>query len=134
MNAVERAKEFATKKHAGQTRKGGEAYISHPEKVASFFQDEDFQIIAWLHDTIEDTDATREEIAEYFGGDIASCVYVLTHKEGQTYEEYINDIATSKHLAEIKIADICANLSDNPTKRQIKKYYHALCQLRNSHR
>jgi len=64
---LDAALQFATEKHAGQTRIGGEPYISHPVSVAKMLReegyDEEYQIAGLFHDLLEDTDATYEEIA-----------------------------------------------------------------------
>ena len=128
---IEKAREFATKKHSGQYRRDGVTpYIVHPEKVASMFDDNSTKkIVALLHDTIEDTDTTYEEISELFGQGIADDVITLTHNWDETYDEYINKVKKSIFCTEIKIADIVCNLSDNPTEKQIKKYYKTLVRL-----
>ena len=74
--------DYATKKHDGQLRKSGEPYIIHPLFVASFIiewgMDIDSVIAGVLHDTVEDTDATLEEIEELFGRDVAFLVDGVT--------------------------------------------------------
>ena len=66
---VQLALTFATEKHKGQKRIGGNDYISHPlavyEMVKKQGHGEDFQITALFHDLLEDTDATEEEIAKF---------------------------------------------------------------------
>src|SRR3989338_5347383 len=75
---VEDAFEFAKDAHAGQTRYSGEPYIIHPLHtayyLADFHPDEDTVIAALLHDVLEDTDRTREEITERFGKNVCSLV------------------------------------------------------------
>lgn len=72
---LEKAIHYATDKHDGQLRKSGEPYITHPLQVAAMLidwgMDIDSVIAGVLHDTVEDTDATLEEITELFGRDIA---------------------------------------------------------------
>lgn len=72
MTKIEKAKEFATRVHEGQVRKGsGVPYIEHPEKVAKILTDmgasEDVICAGWLHDTVEDTDVTLEQVISEFG-------------------------------------------------------------------
>ena len=81
----QRAKDFATLFHASidQRRKyTGEPYISHPaavvELVRSVPHTEDMICAAWLHDTVEDTPATLDEIEEVFGFNVAAMVEMLT--------------------------------------------------------
>lgn len=75
----EKALEFATKAHEGQVRKGSKVpYITHPVSVAELVEkfggSEQAQVAALLHDTIEDTEVTFEELREEFGYDIALMV------------------------------------------------------------
>lgn len=76
------AVDFATEKHAGQTRKSGEPYITHPLSVAAklidWNMDIDTVIAGVLHDTVEDTDATLSEIESLFGRDISFLVDGVT--------------------------------------------------------
>ncbi|MBR4765242.1 MAG: bifunctional (p)ppGpp synthetase/guanosine-3',5'-bis(diphosphate) 3'-pyrophosphohydrolase [Clostridia bacterium] len=78
MSKFEKAVEFAVKAHSGQRRKDGGIYILHPFEVAaiagSMTFDEDVLCAALLHDTVEDTDVTAEDIFENFGPDIALLV------------------------------------------------------------
>lgn len=77
-----RAIDYATKKHEGQLRKSGEPYISHPLAVAAniieWGMDIDSVVAGVLHDTVEDTSATLEEIEEQFGRDVAFLVDGVT--------------------------------------------------------
>ncbi len=90
---VIKAFEYAKKKHEGQMRSSGEPYYTHPMEVASILadmkMDTDTIITAILHDTIEDTDATYEDIEDKFSKDVAELVNgvsKLTRIESQTIE------------------------------------------------
>ncbi len=79
---LEHAIDYATKKHKGQKRKSGAPYITHPLAVAhtliEWDMDIDSILAGVLHDTVEDTDATLEEIENYFGRDVAFLVDGVT--------------------------------------------------------
>jgi (p)ppGpp synthase/HD superfamily hydrolase len=79
---IQRAIDFAAKAHEGQFRKSGEPYIVHPVLVASIVSalggDESMVISAVLHDVVEDTPVTIEEVQELFGSDVAALVDGLT--------------------------------------------------------
>lgn len=79
---LEHAIDYATTKHRGQKRKSGEAYITHPLSVASTLIEWDMDIdsilAGVLHDTVEDTEATLEEIENLFGRDVAFLVDGVT--------------------------------------------------------
>lgn len=85
---IEKAIEFATRKHEGQVRKyTGIPYIKHPEEVAGIMErygrGEAAIVAAWLHDTVEDTDATLAEVREIFGAEVAEIVDFLTDIESE---------------------------------------------------
>lgn len=79
---LQKAVDYATEKHHCQTRKSGEPYITHPLQVAATLidwgMDIDSIVAGVLHDTVEDTDATLEEIVELFGKDVAFLVDGVT--------------------------------------------------------
>ena len=81
-NLLNKAYVYAMQKHGTQTRANGDPYFSHPLEVAGILTDlklDDATIaVALLHDTIEDTDATRAEIDQMFGEDIGALVEGLT--------------------------------------------------------
>ena len=67
---IEKAKAFATARHAGVVDKAGEPYTGHLERVASHLLDHpEAAVVAWLHDTAEDTGVSLETIAALFGSD-----------------------------------------------------------------
>ena len=79
MTLLDKAIDFATKAHAGVTRKGKNTpYILHPLEamliVKDLTDDEKVLAAAVLHDTVEDTDVTKDDIREIFGGDVARLV------------------------------------------------------------
>lgn len=116
---------FAAKKHKTQKRKGadGEPYINHPLEVLNLLanvgnvQDYDILIAAVLHDTIEDTETTEEEIAELFGENICQMVLELTDDKSlpkavrkQLQIEHAPHISTGAQ--QIKLCDKISNIRD----------------------
>jgi (p)ppGpp synthase/HD superfamily hydrolase len=85
-NIILRAAAVARDAHKGQERKySGRPYITHPARVAAQASilpgaTEALVAAAWLHDTVEDTDLTLEDVRESFGEEIASIVHGLTNK------------------------------------------------------
>ncbi|MBI4906605.1 MAG: bifunctional (p)ppGpp synthetase/guanosine-3',5'-bis(diphosphate) 3'-pyrophosphohydrolase [Acidobacteria bacterium] len=123
MHAILRAAHFAAECHAGQRRKGanGEPYINHLLEVASLVAgvldspDEHVVIAALLHDTIEDTGVTREQLTREFGADVASLVVEVTDDKSLPKAERKRlQIASAPHKSRraqlIKIADKISNL------------------------
>ena len=91
--AIERAVDFARVKHEGQVRASGEPYYTHPVEVAGLLADMKMDpatiITAILHDTLEDTETTMDELKKLFGEDVANMVNgvsKLSRIEGQTVE------------------------------------------------
>ena len=111
---VQLALNFATEKHKGQTRIGGEAYITHPIAVCEMVKgqgyDEDYQITALFHDLLEDTDATEEEVLRYGNERILAAVKLLTKKKGYDMAQYIEAIKGNEMAFAVKSADRLHNL------------------------
>ena len=110
---------FAERAHKGQKRWEGDPYIVHPRRVAGAVEGYDAKIVALLHDVVEDTPYTLDQIAEEFGDEIASAVDSVTHREGETYLEFILRSKQNPLGRVVKIADINDNLRDiDKFKRQ----------------
>lgn len=112
----EDALKFAINAHSGQLDKGWTPYIQHLLGVWSRVREASLktQIVALLHDTIEDTTVTYEQIAEQFGVDVADSIDLLSHNKGLKYEVYIENIARSGDRSAIlvKLADLADNSSE----------------------
>ena len=100
---VQKALLFSEKAHAGQTRKSGEPYIIHPILVASIVssisQDDAMVIAALLHDVVEDTDFTIEEVKNEFGDDVAHLVEGLTKIIQMRDSELVSSDSNEKLIA-----------------------------------
>ena len=107
---VKAADEYAARKHEGQVDKAGVPYINHPRAVAAKLDSDVEKAVALLHDTVEDTDATVEEIKEVFGEEIADAVEVLTHPKDEPYMDYIRRIWTNRLARDVKLADLEHNM------------------------
>ncbi len=108
------AKAFAERKHAGQFRKGGEPYITHPVAVAEYLEEKgygiDYLITALFHDLLEDTDATEEEIERLGGKAVLEAVKLLTKRKGFVIGEYAENIRKNQMAFTVKGADRLHNL------------------------
>jgi len=126
LNEMKSAEDYATEKHKGQKRMGGEPYIIHPKRVAGLIrrykkghkQVDAFIKAALLHDTIEDTDTTEEDLRKMFGGLVTSLVIELTSDKEKAKEvgkeEYLSGkmINMTGWALTIKLADRLDNISD----------------------
>ena len=114
MNYIE-AEELATKMHAGQVRKySGEPYITHPIAVADMFENEDYKIVAVLHDTLEDTPLSTEDLVltYHLPDELADAIVALTHLKIHSYLEYLLQVQKNEIAKQVKLADIRHNMSD----------------------
>ncbi|MDO4648836.1 MAG: HD domain-containing protein [Eubacteriales bacterium] len=116
MDLVDRAASFCKIKHKGQLRKNGDDYATHPFLVARMLQsagfDAAYQVAAYLHDTLEDTDTTEDELEELFGKDIAHSVVLLTRMEGMKEDAYVDGVLTDHVAAVVKAADKVNNVCE----------------------
>ena len=120
-----KAASFAAKKHRYQKRKGDDAepYVNHPLEVANLLanvgqiEDYDILIAAVLHDTVEDTETTPEELKELFGEKV--CGYVLEVTDDKSLpkaERKQKQVEHAPHLSggakQIKLGDKISNITD----------------------
>lgn len=126
---LSKALKFATEKHAGQTRKvSGLPYIVHPVEVAFLlptFKDsaylEELQAVCILHDTLEDTDTTFEELSFAFSPLVASVVLELTSDADRIKavgkSAYLKQklLGVSSYALLVKLVDRLSNVSDAPS-------------------
>ncbi len=92
--------------HRGQVDKAGNDYFSHPEAVAAMLDTPQEKVVAYLHDTVEDTEVTVGEIREIFGDEIADAVALMTHAGGVPYMEYVKEIGKNPLARKVKLADL----------------------------
>lgn len=120
--------------HLNQYDKGGFCYFYHPCRVASKFEDPTLITIALLHDVVEDTDVTFEDLKKYcFDIDVIESIKCLTHIEGEPYQEYIERISKNPLATKVKIEDLKDNMDTkrlykltDTDKTRIEKYKKAL--------
>ena len=144
------AKKFAQEKHKNQKRKDGVTpYSDHLEGVVNRLKnlgvtDKDVLCAAWLHDIIEDTDVTFDQINERFGREVAVIVLSLSKDQNILKKDrevqYINQLKDASFQTKIiKLCDISANLKDlanapiskTQKNKQIKKILHYLRIIKN---
>lgn len=114
MERIRRGYEFAAEAHKTQKRRSGEPYIIHPIAVATILAKElemtdNTVIAAFLHDVVEDTDHTIEEIQELFGEDVAKLVDAVTKRKKANYE-YSKQVDNYRQILESVHYDVRALL------------------------
>ena len=134
---LDRAIELAKQHHEGQTDKAGKPYIEHPLRVMNQVESEEEKIVAVLHDIVEDTDISLDDLRnEGFSEEVVSAVECLTKQDGENYDSYIERISFNPLAVKIKLADLEDNrdltrlpeVTDKDLKR-IEKYDKALEKL-----
>ena len=134
---LSKAIEIATNAHKDQIDKGGAPYILHPTAVAAGVETTEQKIVAYLHDVIEDTDITAEDLlAAGFTTDIVEAIKVLTREKGVPYMSYLQAVKKNELAKVVKMSDIKHNMDlsriENPTQRdfdRLDKYKKALLFL-----
>ena len=135
MTHFETAISFAVTAHAGQTDKQGQPYILHPLRVMQAVLrrtgDPTLAAAAVLHDVVEDTHYTVEDIRSIWGDRIADAVDGVSRREGETYMDFVRRAAAHPDSREIKLEDVL----DNSTRAGapeglLKRYRKALAVLR----
>ena len=134
---LDRAIELAKQHHEGQTDKAGKPYIEHPLRVMNQVESEEEKIVAVLHDIVEDTDISLDDLrSEGFSEEVVSAVECLTKQDGENYDSYIERISFNPLAVKIKLADLEDNsdltrlpeVTDKDLER-IEKYDKALEKL-----
>lgn len=112
MKLIERAIALALEAHAGQVDRYGRPYILHPLAVMAAVEGEAAQMVAALHDVVEDSAITLDDLrAEGFPAEVLEAVRLLTHdKERQSYEDYVRAIKQNGLARQVKLADLRHNM------------------------
>jgi len=100
---------FAYNAHHGQLDYNGIPYIFHPLHLAEQMDDEISCCTALLHDVVEDTPVTMEELEMEFPSEVISVLKLLTHGEGVPYFDYVRAIKSNPIAVKVKLADIAHN-------------------------
>ncbi len=109
-NATKMALKLCFEAHKEQTDQSGIPYVFHPFHLAEQMTDEDSTIVALLHDVIEDTDYTLDDLKSMgFSQRVLDALALLTHAPDTPYEDYLRAIKTNELAKTVKIADIKHN-------------------------
>lgn len=140
MNKIELAKSICLKAHEGQVDKGGNEYYHHPFTVAKMCESEAEKIVAYLHDVVEDSRYTLEDIKELgFDQSIIEALSLMTHDTSLDYDSYIKRLSKNPIARHVKLNDLKHNsdlsrlksISDKDIQRvaKYKKYIELLKEV-----
>ena len=130
-----KAMRLAYAAHHGQLDKAGAPYIFHPFHLAEQMDDEIACCAALLHDTVEDTAVTLEELRREFPPAVTDAVALLTHADGADYFDYVRALSVNPVARKVKLADLAhnsdisrmspADAAREKTRRRLEKYARA---------
>ena len=129
-----KAEEIAKKYHAGQTDKGDHPYMNHVYSVVNGVDLAEEKIIAYLHDTLEDTSMTMGKMRQHrIPAFIIAHVNLLTHEKDEDYFEYVKRLRHYPFAKSVKMSDLRNNMDTSrlkevteEAKERVKKYKKAL--------
>lgn len=137
MSNLEQAIAVATKAHTGQVDKAGQPYILHPLRLMFKFEAEIEMIVAVMHDVIEDSAFTQDDLKKLgFSDEVVEAIDCLSKRQGEAYDSFILRVSKNNLARKIKIEDIKDNLNLSRLKtisdkdlRRAAKYHRALALL-----
>ena len=128
INMTEQAFELVEELFSNKTDKGGHPYINHLLRVSSNVKGKTAKTVALLHDIIEDTNTTKEDLIEMgFLEEVVEAVDILSRRENETYKDFILRIISSNNplAINVKIADLEDNMDltriSNSTQKDIDR-------------
>lgn len=137
---VDDAKLLARQVHSGQTDKAGRPYIEHPAAVCDRLPSDHplLQTVGWLHDVVEDSresalPVTLDSIKSFFGTEVHDAIDAITHRPGESRDDYYARVAANFTALRVKVADLGTNTDPWRTRllepelraRLATKYAHA---------
>ncbi len=135
---LERAIEIAASAHANQKDKAGAPYILHPLRVMFKVESDIERMAAVMHDVVEDSEWTLERLREEgFPDEVLHLVDCLTHRDGESYDDFIERVCQHLPAVRVKLADIEDNLDirrinelKSSDLTRIEKYHRARKRLK----
>jgi (p)ppGpp synthase/HD superfamily hydrolase len=132
MTLLQKAEQLARNVHASQKRTDGRPYITHVGRVVAALahESEHVQMVAWLHDVLEDSAMTMHDLEQAgFSTAVDYAVELLTRSPEQDYWSYLSAIKRFDMARVVKVADMLDNLTDNPTPGSREKYKKGILYL-----
>lgn len=141
---LEQALQLVMTYHGSQIDKGGKPYVNHPKYVAGLFGNRpSYQLIALMHDLLEDTDVTSQMLYMSYPPEVVTAVVALTCGRYEAYDTYLERLCdptrTPRYVLYVKLADMYHNLDASrlvkfteTEVRRFEKYKRALQKIRNA--
>lgn len=104
-----KAARIAYDAHHGTLDDSGLPYIFHPYHLAEQMDDEITTCVALLHDVVEDTDVTMDQLEGEFPSEVIDALRLMTHEDGVDYFDYVRAISANPVAKAVKLADIAHN-------------------------
>ena len=128
--------------HKNQTDKSGMPYVYHPFHIAEQMEDEYTTCVALLHDVVEDTDITLDELkSNGFPDEVIEALSLMTHNGDIPYLDYVRAIKDNPIARKVKLADLAHNSDltrldkvDDKAIERVNKYKQAILVLENAER
>ncbi len=112
--------------HKDRKDKSGLPYVFHPWHVAESMEDEECTCAALLHDVVEDTNMTIEDLRkEGIPETVLKALALLTHEKGKPYMEYVRDLSGNRIARRVKLSDLAHNMDitriDKPSEKDLER-------------
>lgn len=112
MSDLQRALEIAVEAHQGQQGKDGSPYVLHPIRLMLSLESNDARIAALLHDVVEDTPVTIDDLRSAgFSETVLEAIGLLTHLDFDDYDEYVEKLSQNSVARQVKLADLTDNMN-----------------------
>ena len=136
---TKRALKLCFEAHKNQLDKSGIPYVFHPFHLAEQMQDENTTIVALLHDVVEDTDYSLDDLrAMDFGDEVIDALSLMTHDKSVPYMDYVARMKSNPIARQVKLADLRhnsdttrLNIVDEKAIERVRKYSRAIELLEN---
>lgn len=134
---TKKALKLSFEAHKYQIDKSGMPYVYHPFHLAEQMKDENTTIVALLHDVVEDTDITIDDIRKIgFNEEVCEALKLMTHDDNVPYIEYVKKLKSNPIAKTVKIADLEHNsdltrldIVDEKALMRVEKYKRAMEEL-----
>jgi hypothetical protein len=130
MATIEKALQIAAQAHEGQKDKEGLPYILHPLRVMSRVDGQEAQMVALLHDVVEDTAVTHDDLRRAgFSEAILAAVNLVTHRKQEPYADYVVGCKNNPIARQVKLADLADNCRLDRTILRPQRLQHDLARI-----